>query len=152
MATGKPEYVNQPFPEEVRSEAYKLIEAGKVFDGKFWRNRDRTCKSLGYSSWESLPQAIKSCVNQIGRSASKRGKKKAKEQAVAEAQNLPLGSPAQVKLVLSKETLEEIALGDMKVPHGTPPDQIKVIREYITRQAGFDPKKTLLGIDSHMER
>ena len=149
MATKKTAYVNKPFPQKIREEASLLIKAGEIYDGKFWCNRDKTCKRMGYDSWKSLSEELRSCVNQIGRAASKRGKEKAKREA--EAQTLPLDPKPITKPLLSKEILGEIALGNIKVPKATSPHVIKIIRTYVTIQAGFDPKKTLLGIASLME-
>lgn len=140
-------YVNKPFDETTRQKARQLIEAGGAFDGGFWRNRTKTAAKCGYpSGWESVPDSIKACVNQIGRSASMKAKKKKKPPHEKQPEK-----PSFSFVVLDTITLEKIWLGTIRVPRNTEKNQIRKIREYVTIRAGFDPKKLLLGIESRME-
>jgi hypothetical protein len=145
MATKTAKHVNAPFPEEVRKKAFELIEAGKVLDGGFWKNRTRTAGSLGYGTWENVPENIRLCVNQIGRGARARKAAQQKPQKVVPAKMVPEDFP------LTKDTLAEIHHGTLKVPRHLSPQKIEEIRTYVTVQSGFDPLKILLGIESRME-
>jgi hypothetical protein len=119
-------HVNQPFDEETRRQAFRLIEEGKIFKGGFWKNRDLTSRRCGYGGWQEVPENVKRCVNQIGRAASRRGRERAKKAKEVEARHFCF-SP------LTKEVLNNIWEGVIQVPRNTHPDQIKIIREYVTR-------------------
>lgn len=140
---------NQPFDKETQDKAYELINTGRQFkDGGFWKNRTRTAGLLKYGDWDSVPQKIKDCVNQIGRGARARHAQEKKVKACD--QKLPVRQKLE-GFVLSKDTLSDIADRALAVPKTARPDQIEIIREYITRQAGFDPARILLQIHSYME-
>jgi hypothetical protein len=151
----KPKYVNQPFDEETRKKATDLIEAGKIFQGGFWKNRTKAASRLRYGTWEQVPEQIRLCVNQIGRALSRKGKELKVQTLQAP---LKSGAPEQLKLptlakfVVTKDALMKIHANKLRVPKNASPAQIQKIREYITRTSGFDPKKMLLGIESHMEK
>lgn len=141
---------NKPFDAETQRKAYKLIDAGREYEGGFWKNRTRTAAKpeFGYGDWDSVPQKIKDCVNQIGRGAKARH---AREEKARVCNQKP---PVRKKIegfVLSKDTLSDIFDHALLVPKTARPDQIKIIREYVTRQAGLDPTRILLQIHSYME-
>lgn len=159
MATTKKEpYVNRYFSKEIQEKGKQLIEAGEVFSGGFWQNRSRTSHTLGYDDWKSVPEEIQLYLNQVNHSASIRGKaKKRKElqmqptethqavQAIQQGEQLSL-------FVISDDVLEDIRHGFQKIPKNATADQILCVREYITRASGYDPKRLLLGVASHMEK
>lgn len=77
-----PKLKNEPFDKETQDKAYELINTGRRFkEGGFWKNRTRTADLLKYGDWDSVPQKIKDCVNQIGRGAKARHAKKIKKEA-----------------------------------------------------------------------
>ena len=140
---------NEPFDVETQRKARELINAGRDYVGKFWGNRTRTAAKLGYGDWDSVPEHIRKCVNQIGRGAKARHAKERKQILCSQK------PPVRQKLegfVLSKDVLADISDRALLVPKNARPDQIKIIREYITKQAGFNPKKLLLPIHSYMEK
>lgn len=139
---------NKPFDAETQQAAYKLINAGRPLVGRFWRNRTSVAEKLGYGNWEHVPENIKSCVEQIRLGAWTRRAKQKK--AAACSQKPPIRRTIE-GFVLSKDTLSDIADRALLVPKTARPDQIKIIREYITRRAGFDPARILLQIHSYME-
>ncbi len=139
---------NEPFDKETQRKAYELIDTGRQFYGLFWRNRTRTATQLGYGDWENVPEKIRRCVNQIGRGAKLRHAQERRE--IACNQKPPVRKKIE-GFVLSKDSLSDILDRALLVPKSARPDQIKIIREYITRQAGFDPTRILLQIHSYME-
>jgi hypothetical protein len=155
----KKPYVNQPFDEETRRKAQELIEAGRMFEGGFWKNRSRTTQRLRYGEWNDVPEKIQQCLNQINRNASMRGKqrkqeeaKKAQEEANKQASTPPFALRSQGVFELSPDTLEDIRMGFLTIPKNASEQEIRTVREYITRASGFDPKRILLGVASHMEK
>jgi hypothetical protein len=154
LATKTPPHVNKAFDEETRKKAYEFINAGKEFDGGFWKNRTLTSKKFGYEDWRAVPETIRACINQIGRAASTRGKKVKRETAKTPtlAQTSLVVPVATNTVFIPEHLLENIYEGEMKIPRDTSVEQIRTIRIYITERAGFDPKKILLGIESRMEK
>jgi hypothetical protein len=156
--TKKQPYVNRYFSKEIQEKGKQFIEDGKVFIGGFWQNRTRTSHLLGYGDWSSVPEEIRLYLNQVNRSASKRGKaerKKEKQMQTTEthqAVNTVKPTEQLPLFVISDDVLEDIRYGVQKIPNVATPQQIRTIREYITIQSGFDPSRLLLGVASHMEK
>jgi hypothetical protein len=160
VATTKKEpYVNRYFSKEIQEKGKQFIEEGKVFVGGFWQNRTRTSYLLGYGDWKSVPEEIQLYLNQVNRSAIKRGKKQKAEERklqsnihIKQIDLLPTDKPLTDDFLLSKGNLRDIYDEVVKIPSTSTPQQIRIIREYITRQSGFDPNRLLLSVTSRMEK
>jgi hypothetical protein len=72
-------FVNQPFDGETQIKARALIESGRYFEKGIWTNRDATAQRCEYENWKHVPEAVRKCVDQIGRAASIRAKALKKE-------------------------------------------------------------------------
>lgn len=142
------------FSVEVTRKAYELIHTGREHFGSFWSHRTSTCQRLGYGEWKDVPENIQECVNHIGRSTRmRRGQKSQPAKRTISSAKLPHPvRPKHTGFVINRETLEDIWGEVVPVPKIATARQIRVIREYITVQAGFDPKRILLGIASRMEK
>jgi hypothetical protein len=155
VATTKKEpHVNRFFSKEIQEKGKELIEAGQEFSGGFWQNRTRTSYTLGYGDWKSVPEEIQLYLNQVNRAASMRGKaeKKAEKEKRKHMETTQGPIPTADIFVISDNTLQEIHNGVQKIPKTATPQQIRTIREYISRQSGFDPNRLLLGVASHLEK
>jgi hypothetical protein len=160
VATTKKEpYVNRYFSKEIQEKGKQLIEAGEVFSGGFWQNRSRTSHTLGYGDWKSVPEEIQLYLNQVNRSASMRGKKQKKEERKLQSnihtkqiELLPSDKHLDQDFLLSKGNLRDIYDEVVTIPKSATLQQIRIIREYITRQSGFDPNRLLLSVTSRMEK
>jgi hypothetical protein len=161
VATTKKEpYVNRYFSKATQEKGNQLIEAGEVFSGGFWQNRTRTSHTLGYDDWTSVPEEIQLYLNQVNRAASMRGKKQKEEERklqgniihTKQIELLPADKPLTDDFLLSKGNLRDIYDKVVTIPKSTTPQQIRIIREYITRQSGFDPNRLLLSVTSRMEK
>lgn len=117
----KKPHVNQPFKEDIRDEAYRLIRAGAHHPGGFWRNRTVTVSANGYpDGWMTVPIDVQKCINQIGRGAQKQSLKKKR----IEQSRHPL-TPAQA--------WEEELMSSPSMQHGLHPEDERDLFEYFQK-------------------
>lgn len=141
------------FHPETVTRAYELIRTGREKFGNFWDHRTLTASVLGYGDWDKVPEEIRKCVNSIGNSARKRNKQRShgpQKPGTPKALPLPVRQK-NIGFVVTDGTLEDIWEYVLPVPKTATRKQIRLIREYVTQRAGFNPKTCLLGIASHME-
>ncbi len=142
------------FNPSVKNQAYELIRTGAERFGNFWNHRTPTAQALGYGTWENVPEDVRHCVNGIGSNARKKKKYNHCDPSKPSALK-KCTPPVQVAYQgfrITDETLDEIWHGILAIPKDTPNEQLKLIREYVTRMAGLNPATCLLGIDSRMAK
>jgi hypothetical protein len=138
---------------DIEARAYELIRTGREKFGSFWNHRTSTASALGYGDWDMVPEDIRMCVNSIGRNARLRNNQRSHgPQRPSVPRTLPPPvRPVNVGFVVTNETLEDIWDYALPVPKTATMKQIRLIREYVTLRAGFNPETCLLGIASRME-
>ena len=161
MANAKKPFVVQNFTQDTWDKANALILQGKLYAGGFWKNRTKTAVFLKYESWEKVPEETKKCVNYIGARAVRRQREERQVFEEGKPRHTPKGKPQQLLFVtrplvkgfvLTKDILDDIYSGAFVIPHEATREQLMLIRTYITIQSGFDPKRLLLGVASHMQK
>ncbi|MFA6608704.1 MAG: hypothetical protein WCT07_02235 [Candidatus Paceibacterota bacterium] len=113
------------------------------------------CYNLfGVSYKHEAMKETREYISHIGGISKKKKKDKTEKKTIQKIEEKPpILPPKREKnegFILSKDVLDDIAEGAVKVPANARQDQLQAIREYITRRIGFNPEKILLGIDSHM--
>ncbi len=140
--------------DEVMRRAYELINTGREKFGSFWENKTATATCLHYGRWSDVPEDIRVQTELIGRNARERNQQKKKSGHTPNQRKKVTSSPHQkhTGLLLTDDVLLKIWEGAQLVPRIATKLETKLIRYYITRRAGLDPKVCLLGLNSRMEK